>query len=129
MKHFILFLFLFSILTSACNEVGNDSLKKCWVFSEISNGFHIYYPCGDERIQVSRFNPSYNFLDNNKCEYLVLSPNDAHFLTDGFYNFDPETSILTVESSDNELVAKLKIISLSSTEMRVRDLTNLNTMY
>lgn len=119
MKHLIPFLFLFSILTFSCNEAENDSLKQCWVLSEKSNGFQIYYPCGDERIQASRFSPTYNFHDNNKCEYLVLSPNDAHYFTDGFYEFDAETSILTVESTNKDLIAKFKILDLTENQLKV----------
>ncbi len=129
MRNFIPVLYLFILSLFACSEVENASIQKCWVLSERGNGFQLYYPCGDERIQTSRFSPAYNFYDSNKCEYLVLSPNDAHYMDEGVYEYNPELSTITVKSTDGGLIAKFKIISLSSTEMRVRDLTNINTVY
>ncbi len=120
MRNFIPVLYLFILSLFACSEVENASIQKCWVLSERGDGFQLYYPCGDERIQASRFSPAYNFYDSNKCEYLVLSPNDAHYFIEGSYEYDPEFLSITVESLKKNLIVKFRILELKENQLKVQ---------
>lgn len=114
---FLLILFVF-----ACSKDKNAALKKCWSLAERGEDFQLYYPCGDERIKPSRFNPTYKFLDSNKCEYLELSRSDGHSFKEGVYEYDPETSILIVKSKKGDQIVKFRILDSSTKEMKVQKL-------
>jgi len=113
----LLILFLF-----ACSKEEKAALKKCWSLAERGEDFQLFYPCGDERIAPSRFNPTYKFLDNNKCEYLELSLSDAHSFKEGIYEYNSETSILTVKSKKGDQIAKFRILNFSTNELKVQKL-------
>ncbi len=119
-KNLIPFLFILFLL--ACSKDENDALKKCWSLAERGEDFQLYYHCGDERIKPSRFNPTYKFLDSNKCEYLELSSRDAHSFKEGVYEYNPKTSILIVKSKKGDQVAKFRILDFSTKEMKVQTL-------
>jgi len=107
----------------ACGKNENITLEKCWKLGEPRTGdFQIYYPCGDQRIQASRFSQTYEFYSENNCKYLVLSPIDAHYFKDGNYFYDRKTATLRVKSLEGDLIAKYKISSLKADELIVVEL-------
>lgn len=112
----------FLLLLVSCNKEQNLTLQKCWTLAEDRDTTQVFYRCGDERLGFSRFRPTYKLLPNNKCEYLVLHPADAHFLEDGVYEYDPEISELKIWGFEGELIANFKVISISEKEMKVKDI-------
>lgn len=115
---------LFVLLLSTCGNGENVTFKKCWSLAERGDGFQLYYPCGDARLVPSRFSPTYKFHAKDTCEYLVLSPVDAHYMEEGIYEHNPELSILTVKTTEGDLIVKFKILSISEREMKVKELEN-----
>ncbi|WKK77375.2 hypothetical protein QYS49_09465 [Marivirga salinae] len=112
---FLLILILFS-----CIEDDSISYRNCWSLAESGEEIQVYYPCGDDRLGPSWFRSTYAFYSNNKCEYLVLHPADAHYMEDGIYEHNPELSILTIKTSEGDLIVKFKILSISEREMKVK---------
>jgi hypothetical protein len=53
-------------------------------------------------------------MKNNKCEYLVLSPTDAHYLENGFWEYLEKENVLNIYNGKKEFQRKLKVISISS---------------
>lgn len=120
MKYLISFLFI--IILFSCRDKENVSLQKCWSFAEGGEEFDVYYPCDDNRLGPSWFRATYSFYSNEKCEYLVLHPADAHYMKEGIYDYNPELSILNVKSIEGDLIVKFQILSISANEMRVKEL-------
>ncbi|WP_296620055.1 hypothetical protein [Marivirga sp.] len=114
----LIFLLLPLILLS-CSEDGNVTLQKCWTLAERGEDVQLYYLCDDERLGISWFRPTYKFYSNNKCEYLVLHPADAHYMEEGVYEFNLETSKLTVKNTKGDLIANFKVLEINSDQLKV----------
>lgn len=117
MKNFIPLLFL--LILFSCSEEHNVSIQKCWALAERGDDFQVYYLCDDERLGFSWFRPTYKFYSNNKCEFLVLHPADAHYMEEGVYEFNLETSRLTVKNMEGDLIANFKVIDIKSDQLKV----------
>jgi hypothetical protein len=52
-------------------------------------------------------------MEDNKCEYLVLSPVDAHYLENGFWEYIAKEKVLKIYNQDKELQRELKVGSIS----------------
>lgn len=122
----------FKILASAillaygCSD--NDNLKlnsnypneliNAWVESyEEGNG--IYRPSDYTNFPISRFRQAYKFMEMNKCEYLVLSPLDAHYIENGLWEYDDQYQILRIYKLNEELLRELKVISISTELLQI----------
>jgi hypothetical protein len=117
MKNVILFFLIFF----ACGK-QDVLLQRCWTLSERGEDFQTYYPCGDERLQPARFSPVYEFYNDKKCRYKVLSSNDAHNFKDGTYDYNVQKSTVDVMNLEGELVAQFKILEITDEQLKVKEL-------
>jgi len=108
------------ILTTSCDSDDLDlntnypnELINTWVESYEEN-YGTYRPIDYTTFPESNFRQYYNFTENNKCEYLVLSPVDAHYMENGFWEYIESESIVNMYDSNKNLNRKLKVISISS---------------
>jgi hypothetical protein len=125
-KHLIRPLFIcLLVLASSCkendltiNSGAPDDLMNYWVESyEEDYGF--FRPSDYTNFPVSYYRQSYNFKNRNMCEYLVLSPVDAHYMENGFWEYDSKQQIIRIYTSDKKLLEELKVISLSSELLQI----------
>jgi len=84
-------------------EVNSSELIGCWLDSREENvpdsGIRVYRPCDYEGIPPSRFRYSITFKADGTCAWLTLSPNDAHFMTNGTWSME-EGNIVTIENEE-----------------------------
>ncbi len=53
-------------------------------------------------------------MEKNNCEYLVLSPVDAHYMEEGKWEYVNFSKTIRIYKMNNELLRELKITSITS---------------
>lgn len=78
-------------------------LMGCWLDSREENtaesGIRIFRPCDFESIPPSRFRYRIIINDDNTCSWLTLSPNDAHFMTQGTWALETDNKIVVMDEN------------------------------
>ena len=80
---------------AASTAIGIDPQLLCqpWVHSreeqQPSDKDELYRPQGFKQFPPSHFRMQYVFHPNGECEWLYLSPNDAHHMKAGKWRIDP----------------------------------------
>lgn len=78
-------------------------LMGCWLDSREENiqesGIRIFRPCDFESIPPSRFRYRIVFNDDSTCSWLTLSPNDAHFMTQGTWMLADDKTIVVIDEN------------------------------
>ena len=90
-----------------------DELINTWVESH-EEEYGVFRPSDYKIFPKSIFRQSYTFMENNKCEYLVLSPVDAHYIDKGLWEYNEENNSIYIYNLNNKLIHELKIITLAS---------------
>lgn len=109
MRILIAILVLSSLACSSTKKVKvNDELVGCWLHDRESeqegSDFKLFAPCTSKTFPASRFRNMYQFKEDGTCNWLVLSPNDAHYLQDGTYSI--EDGILEIYNLKKDLILK-----------------------
>ncbi len=80
-------------LTISCDSNDLDlnsnypnELINVWLES-YEEDYGIYRPTDYRTFPESLYRQYYKFMENNECEYLVLSPVDAHYIENGFWEY------------------------------------------
>jgi hypothetical protein len=105
----------------AVGALDVKQLAKSWTHSR-EEGDGTYRPTGSRKFPPSRFREVYVFKADGQCEWLALSPTDAHRMTSGTWKVDekdprlihiyranndkPEKSVHVVELKDDLLRLK-----------------------
>lgn len=88
--------------------VVNEFLDICWTHSqeedEQDRSKTTFRKCDFKEFGVSRFRFQFQLMDDQKCKFLSLAPNDAHFMTEGSWTFDDMSRTLTINSIDGKVV-------------------------
>lgn len=103
------------------NNISTDLLKNHWVRSdeEEIDSVRLFRPNDYKEFPVSRFRQIYNFKDSGKCAYLVLAPNDAHYFDEGTWKYDANNQTLEIIDSNNSIVNRYKIVSLTKYSLKM----------
>ena len=95
-----------------------EELINTWVESyEESRG--TYRPSGYMEFPSSRFRQTYQFMEGNYCEYLVLSPVDAHYLEEGKWEYDQGSSTITIYGTNDEVLRELNVTLLTTDLLQI----------
>ena len=106
-------------------QIAGDHLFQHWVRSyeeeQPGRAVQVFRPALSKQFPPSRFRMAYKFARNGKCEWYVLSPDDAH-------HFDACT--WSVAAGDNTRLqiaeagatSSFKIVELSGTLLRLEPL-------
>jgi hypothetical protein len=89
-----------------------DEIINSWVES-FEESYGIYRPVDFKIFPQLIYRQYYNLMEDNKCEYLVLSPVDAHYLENGFWEYIAKEKVLKIYNQDKELQRELKVGSIS----------------
>jgi hypothetical protein len=111
-----------------CCEKEKDTfqismLKKSWTHSyeeNTSENYDIYRPSDYKIFPASHFRHVFYFKDNNVCDYLVLAPDDAHYMEEGIWEFNEKTNIIRVMNMESDILFKLEIIELSDDLLKLK---------
>lgn len=105
------------------NEEYDALLLNCWknAYEEETEGdLKIYRPCDYTTFGPSRFRNTFTLHENGTSNYLVLSPYDAHYMSEGKWSYDTETKTLSLKNDNDELVDQYEVIELSANKMVLR---------
>ena len=98
-----------------------DLLKRSWLHSQEEDGensYSIYRPSGYKEFPPSRFRQYFEFKDNNVCSYLVLAPNDAHFIQEGVWEYDESTNIIRI-INETDVIFEFQILELNENILKL----------
>lgn len=112
MKKYSLALLAFLFLVG-CESTDYADLHKCWTQNEVGGDKEVYLVCDDPSLGPSWFRQSYSFTKDGRCDYLVLAPNDAHYVEEGSYKLKNDNSLLEIKDKNGELLVSFVIRSLS----------------
>ncbi len=133
MKKNLTILLIVSILTFgfvACktnDPVNNDYsalLIHCWTHSyeeNTSENIEVYRHCDYMNFPASRYRQVYNFKENYECEFLVLAPNDAHYLEKGKWEYDENSKIIKILNFDNLVLKEFEINELTDNLLEIKN--------
>ena len=119
MKKTLQIITCFILITSCTSDGFNLSsnpkieLINTWLESH-EEEYGMFRPSDYKKFPDSMFRQSYTFLENNKCEYLVLSPVDAHYIEKSLWEYNEESNSINIYNLNNKLIQTLKIIKLSN---------------
>ena len=99
-----------------------DLIKGSWLHSQeedTEDGYLIYRPSDYKEFPPSRFRQYFEFKDNNVCSYLVLAPNDAHYVQEGVWEYNESTNIIKI-MSEKDVIFELQIFELNKNILKLR---------
>jgi hypothetical protein len=96
-------------------------LTKSWTHS-YEEGDGTYRPTGSKKFPPSRFRAVYVFKDEGKCEWLALSPTDAHRMTSGTWKIDEKDPRLIhiYGANKDKPVKSLQVVELKDDLLRIK---------
>jgi hypothetical protein len=131
MKKIIKYLLLLSIVLVSCKESSNpvdlevdynyfyNSWKHSFEEQTTNDNIKIFRPSDYKDFQASWYRETLVFHPDNRCNYLFLAPNDAHYFLNGkWYSDDQEKNIVTIYDSTNTRYKKFHIIELKRDVLR-----------
>jgi hypothetical protein len=95
-------------------EGNQDLLMGCWTHSleeDSISGIETYRRCDYKDFAPTWFRQTYILRENQECDYLVLAPNDAHFIETGSWLWDEESRMLNIIGENGE---ELKIFQIDN---------------
>ena len=99
-------------------ERNEEVLMGCWIHSleeDSIAGIETYRRCDYKDFAPIWFRQTYILRENQECDYLVLAPNDAHFVETGSWQWDEESRMLNILKQDGSEVKILEINNLTDT--------------
>lgn len=125
-----IFLVCFLIVTVfGCNETINDNINtfdlrllyKEWKHSyeEVTDSVQIYRPSDFKEFQASWFRQVYEFKSDNICNYLVLSPTDAHYFEEGIWSYSSTDQLLKIFDINGNIITEYKIVELNENLLKL----------
>ena len=103
---------------------ADSLLINCWKHAyeeETPGDLKVYRPCDFMEFPPSRYRSTYIFKDNNACDYLELSPNDAHFFSTGRWEYNAETGILLIKDKNDMVLTTFAVVELAADKLVVRE--------
>ncbi|WP_347175167.1 hypothetical protein [Polaribacter uvawellassae] len=113
------------MLVSSCSSDDFDlnpeyptEIINSWLES-YEEDYGVYRPSDYKTFPDSHYRQYFKFMENNKCEYLVLSPVDAHYIENGFWEFIEDDNSIHIYNQNMELHRTLKVVSISSNHFQI----------
>jgi len=130
MKKIIFFTiaFISTMITMSFEKVDDNAqntfLEKCWTRSyeeETSKDTLIFRPCKYKEFPPRRFREVLNFKKNNVYSYLVLAPNDAHYMkeAEGKWIYNENKKVIEFYNTNLEVTHKIEVIELTDNLLKV----------
>jgi len=106
-----------------CSKINLDQLYNSWAYESEDDvtGVVSFLP-KRQNMRRRRFTQTYEFLKNSSCNFSVLAPNDAHYVSEGSWFLDSKTCKLQVKNPDNIVVSEFIIVHLSEEKLQLREL-------
>ncbi|QCX38066.1 hypothetical protein FF125_06355 [Aureibaculum algae] len=124
-KKLLPFIFGLIFTTISCSSDDVDlnpnypsEFINTWLES-YEESYGIYRPSDYKIFPESIYRQSYTFMINNECEYLVLSPVDAHYIEKGYWEYIEKDNVINIYNPDKELFKKLKVTSIAAELLQI----------
>lgn len=128
MKYYSLLLLLTMLLVFGCasdetpqpKAVFPEELINTWVASH-EEGAGVYRPSDYKEFPTSWFRQTYTFKKEGSCDYLMLSPMDAHTLETGTWAYDSNTRLIRIYHADGSLFGTLQVTAVTAKLLEVKE--------
>lgn len=119
------FIFLISISSFfSCSSENPESidpiLVECWTHShEESSGNEpaIFRPCDFKTFPFSRYRSRFTLRDDGTCDYLVLAPDDGHFVVEGSWSLNAVRDSLIIVDEDSQVLLEKMIVEVKEDKL------------
>ena len=119
----------FLLFAASCKEESNPTepgrdysdLIQSWTnsFEEQVDSIQVYRPSDYRQYAIARFRGKYEFLKDGTCNYLVLSPTDAHYMQIGRWTVISRVeNVIGVFDSTGAVYRKMRIVELQQDLLR-----------
>jgi len=102
-------------------SMDTDFLVNCWTHAqeEDRDRTNVYRLCDSQDFPASRFRRILDIKGDGSCEYLALSPVDAHSMEEGSWNFDQDSNLLEILDSRSNVVIAAEVTKLEADIMEI----------
>lgn len=105
------------------NSLRTEFLVNCWTHSmeeDPDGSTQIYRTCDSMDFPSSRFRMVFDLKSDGSCEYLELSPVDAHMMVKGTWSLESGTQRLMIfaEKGDPAFMMKVEKLEEKLAELR-----------
>ncbi len=125
-------IFCFVLLSFASCGKGDNEFEEINVIEELSRSWtnsweeednhnpfvQIFRPSDYKEFPPAWFRQVYHFSSDFTCTYWVLASNDAHYMEEGSWRLE-NSEIIIISNEENQPVAQLKILELSTNLLKV----------
>ncbi len=97
-------------------------IENAWTASYEENTdevISIFRPSDYKEFPPSMFRQRYIFHNDNSCEYLVLAPNDGHYMQSGYWSYDQNKQMVTIMNAESDVVSEFKIVELKHNLLKI----------
>ena len=119
----IAFVFVLSSCAEKHNVIQKSLLEKTWSHAteeERSKDVEIYRPSDFKEFPASRYRQVFDFEADGVCQYLVLSPTDAHAMETGTWKYDGTTNRLSIFNGNMVKIYDYEIEELSQDILKLK---------
>lgn len=128
MKNLLILAFIcFSAILNAQMEITNpEIIQGCWTdsYEEKTQDTLIFRPCEYKKFPPSRFRFKMKLNADYTCSWYYLSPDDAHHMKEGTWNFDSDTRLLKIIDENAEKIKVYKLVKVEKDKLRIIQLKN-----
>jgi len=101
-----------------------SGLQGCWTDSNEENSqgskVSIFRPCDYMVFPPSRFRFTMNLKSDSKCSWLVLAPNDGHYMQEGTWTYNEKTDELKLYNLEGKEIRKFIIEEVGENILKLR---------
>jgi len=117
------------MISCAINEetIEKSLLEKSWTQSyeeSTAEEFEVYRPSDYMEFPSSRYRQVFDFKANNECDYLVLAPNDGHYMKNGAWKYEEKTTTLKIFNPDFEVLYEFEVVELNNDLLKLKTINH-----
>lgn len=123
----ILLLILVFLTCGSCENEGElsfDSIEESSILGSWTNSYEegdgVYRRSDNQTFPPSRFRQAFEFKEGFVCEYLVLAPNDAHYMQTGQWRLEAENSVVSILDIEGELLLSFQLLQVADDRMVIK---------
>ena len=125
MRFFTIIALLLITFQVSGQKINNSQLLGCWLNSKEENtqgeNLFIYRPCDYKKFPPSRFRFKFVLKSDLKCSWLVLAPNDGHFMEDGTWTFNEESNELKFYDLKGKIAFRFIITAFGDNILKIKN--------
>jgi len=125
MKLFTIITLLVITFQVSGQQITRSDLLGCWTDSREENiqgaNVSIYRPCDYKDFPMSRYRFRMILQSDSVCSWLVLSPDDGHFMQDGSWTFNEQNNELALYDMKGKKVFRFIITAVDDNILKIKN--------